>query len=95
MIESLESAGLGFSVRIQETKQRLGLFSHFTIYVHMLHTTKTPYLLFKGSTPLRHLVYRVLELPASMKPLIYDYGGLTDNTEETYIGRMVQNHVCL
>ena len=46
-----------------------------------------------GSTPLRHLVYRVLELPASMKPLVYDYGGLNADTEEVYIKRIVDNHV--
>ena len=46
-----------------------------------------------GSTPLRHLVYRVLDLPASMRPLVYDYGGLNADTEGTYIGRIVENHV--
>ena len=46
-----------------------------------------------GTTPLRHLVYRVLELPASMKPLVYDYGGLNADTEEVYIRRIVDNHV--
>ena len=46
-----------------------------------------------GSTPLRHLVYRVLDLPASMKPLVYDYGSLCTATEQTYIRRIVENHV--
>ena len=46
-----------------------------------------------GSTPLRHLVYRVLDLPASMKPLVYDYGSLSTATEQTYIRRIVDNHV--
>ena len=46
-----------------------------------------------GATPLRHLVYRVLELPASMKPLVYDYGSLNTDTEKTYIRRIAENHV--
>jgi hypothetical protein len=69
MIDSLESAGLGFFTKMTETKQKL------------------------GSTPLRHLVYRVLDIPASMKPLVYDYGGLNTDTERAYIERIVQNHV--
>ena len=59
------------------------LFTHFSGYL----------LVFVGTVPLRHLVYRVLDLPASMKPLVYDYGGLTANTEEAYISRIVENHV--
>lgn len=46
-----------------------------------------------GSTPLRHLVYRVLDLPSSLKPLVYDYGSLGTATEQTYIHRIVENHV--
>ena len=48
-----------------------------------------------GATPLRHLVYRVLELPASMKPLVYDYGSLNTDTEKTYIRRIAENHVSI
>ena len=51
------------------------------------------YFHFAGSTPLRHLVYRVLDLPPSMKPLVYDYGSLGTGTEHTYIHRIVENHV--
>ena len=46
-----------------------------------------------GSIPLRQLVYRVLALPPSMQPLVYDFGQLTDNTEENYTVQIVKNHV--
>ena len=46
-----------------------------------------------GSIPLRQLVYRVLALPPSMQPLVYDFGQLTDNTEENYTIQIVKNHV--
>jgi len=46
-----------------------------------------------GSIPLRQLVYRVLALPASMQPLVYDFGQLTDNTEEAYTMQIVKDRV--
>ena len=46
-----------------------------------------------GSIPLRQLVYRVLALPPSMQPLIYDFGQLTDNTEEDYTTQIVKDRV--
>ena len=42
--------------------------------------------------PLRQLVYRVLELPPSMRPLVYDFGQLTSHTEQDYTGQIVLNH---
>ena len=46
-----------------------------------------------GSIPLRQLVYRVLALPPSMQPMVYDFGQLADNTEENYTMQIVKNHV--
>lgn len=68
MIYKLESAGLGFYVKANQTQQKL------------------------GKVPLRQLVYRVLDLPASMKPLVYDFGQLTSMTETEYTGQIVHNY---
>ena len=46
-----------------------------------------------GSIPLRQLVYRVLALPPSMQPLVYDFGQLTDLTEKDYIRQIVTDRV--
>lgn len=46
-----------------------------------------------GGIPLRHLVYRVLDLPQSMRPLVYDFGQLKSGTEFQYIFQVVSNHV--
>ncbi len=48
---------------------------------------------FKGKIPLRQLVYRVLDLPPSMRPLVYDFGQLNMDTESDYIRQIVQDHV--
>lgn len=48
-----------------------------------------------GGIPLRHLVYRVLDLPPSMRPLVYDFGQLKSKTESQYIFQVVSNHVSL
>ena len=45
-----------------------------------------------GKIPLRQLVYRVIELPPSMRPLVYDFGQLTNTTEQDYTGQIVINH---
>ena len=42
-----------------------------------------------GSIPMRRLVYRVKEIPASMFPLIWDFGTLDKETEEKYITQMI------
>ena len=39
--------------------------------------------------PMRHLVYRVIPLPPSMQPLVWDFGQLNNDTEEIYIKQMV------
>ena len=46
-----------------------------------------------GRIPLRELVYRVLDLPPSMRPLVYDFGQLKKATEDDYIEHIVHDHV--
>ena len=46
-----------------------------------------------GKIPLRQLVYRVLELPPSMRPLVYDFGQLNNINENEYVAQIVKNHV--
>lgn len=48
-----------------------------------------------GRIPLRQLVYRVLDLPPSLRPLVYDFGQLNVKAEERYIEQIVLNHVCV
>ena len=50
---------------------------------------------FKGKIPLRELVYRVLDLPPSMQPLVYDFGQLNTDTEKDYTHQIVSDHVRL
>ena len=38
-------------------------------------------------------MYRVLEIPPSMRPLIYDFGQLSTNTEYSYTLQIVSDHV--
>ena len=49
--------------------------------------------LYTGRIPLRELVYRVLDLPPSMRPLVYDFGQLKKGTEDEYIEHIVRDHV--
>ena len=88
MIERLESAGLGFFVKASETQQKLGILNF------MMHGVLScvMYTLI-GKIPLRQLVYRVLDLPPSMRPLVYDFGQLNEKTEREYIKQIVQNQV--
>ncbi|XP_046860852.1 E3 ubiquitin-protein ligase rnf213-alpha-like [Xenia sp. Carnegie-2017] len=46
-----------------------------------------------GSIPLRQLVYRVHPLPESMRPLVWDFGQLTEHTEELYTRQIVKRYV--
>lgn len=43
-----------------------------------------------GHIPIRHLVYRVQQLPTSLMPLVWDYGQLEKNVERQYIENMVR-----
>ena len=44
-----------------------------------------------GKIPLRQLVYRVLDLPPSMRPLVYDFGQLSNGTEKDYTKQIVKS----
>ena len=46
-----------------------------------------------GDIPLRELVYRVMELPASMRPLVWDFGQLSNDIEKTYTREIVARHL--
>ena len=46
-----------------------------------------------GDIPLRELVYRVMELPASMRSFVWDFGQLSDNIERSYTREIVLKHV--
>lgn len=48
-----------------------------------------------GSVPLRKLIYRVLPLPPSMYQFVYDFGTVSEKTEDDYIRRIVINEVCV
>ncbi|XP_067056125.1 E3 ubiquitin-protein ligase rnf213-alpha-like isoform X2 [Acropora muricata] len=69
MIYKLESAGLGYHVAAQQTRDKL------------------------GRIPLRHLVYRVHSLPASMRPLVWDFGQLKPEVEQLYTFQIVHRFV--
>lgn len=84
MINKLESAGLGFFVKANETHQKLGK----NCIVPIIVTKMCAYV---GKIPLRQLVYRVLDLPPSMRPLVYDFGQLNDDNEKDYIDQIVKD----
>ena len=46
-----------------------------------------------GNIPLRELVYRVMELPASLRPLVWDFGQLSNSIEKTYTREIVAKHL--
>jgi len=46
-----------------------------------------------GDIPLRHLVYRVHPLPESMKPLVWDFGSLSDQVEFKYSSQIIDRAV--
>ncbi|XP_019857803.1 PREDICTED: E3 ubiquitin-protein ligase rnf213-beta-like [Amphimedon queenslandica] len=46
-----------------------------------------------GEIPLRDLVYRVLQIPDSLKALVYDFGKLDSNTERDYIYQIVYSRL--
>lgn len=49
--------------------------------------------LYTGEIPLRDLVYRVLQIPDSLKALVYDFGKLDSSTERDYIYQIVQSRL--
>ena len=46
-----------------------------------------------GEIPLRELVYRVVELPKSLLPLVWDFGQLSREVEESYIREIINGHL--
>ena len=46
-----------------------------------------------GDIPLRELVYRVMELPASLRPLVWDFGQLSNSIEKEYTREIVAKHL--
>ena len=91
MIQKLESAGLGFFIKATETQERIGeYFSPETIPVSIYCRY---IIMFLGKIPLRQLVYRVHNLPPSMRPLVYDFGQLQHQREADYTDRIVHNYV--
>uniref|UniRef100_A0A7M5X461 AAA+ ATPase domain-containing protein n=1 Tax=Clytia hemisphaerica TaxID=252671 RepID=A0A7M5X461_9CNID len=46
-----------------------------------------------GDIPLRHLVYRVHPLPESMKPLVWDFGSLSNEVEFKYSRQIIDRCV--
>ena len=90
MIDKLENTGLGYYVHSVNTKQKLGILP-LSLATHVILDNKYPY---SGTVPLRHLVYRVLDLPSSMQSLVYDFGQLSSDTEKSYAEKIVKNYVC-
>ena len=46
-----------------------------------------------GDIPLRDLVYRVIPLPQSLLPLVWDFGMLSSDTENSYIIEIINIHL--
>ena len=49
------------------------------------------FMMYTGRIPLRQLVYRVLDIPPSMRPLVYDFGQLNIDTEKDYTRQIVSD----
>ena len=74
-----------------------------SLFKQLKHSTNLVYLViiiiriklsfFPGKLPLHQLVYRVLDLPPSMRPLVFDFGQLNLETESDYIRQIVHDHV--
>ena len=46
-----------------------------------------------GGIPLRELVYRVMEIPPSLLPLVWNFGQLSPEIEHLYIQQIVRKHL--
>ena len=46
-----------------------------------------------GDIPLRDLVYRVIPLPRSLLPLVWDFGELSSEAENVYIVKIIHVHI--
>ena len=69
------------------------VLSSLQLYMYELSKAVAVYFNLTGKIPLRQLVYRVLDLPPSMRPLVYDFGQLQQVTEDDYIRQIVHDHV--
>ena len=85
MINKLKRAGLGYYVQSFKAKQKIGKFMTNLLNFQLVNCI--------GSVPLRHLVYRVLDLPSSMQSLVYDFGQLNSETEQDYTKKIVEKYV--
>ncbi|XP_077976279.1 E3 ubiquitin-protein ligase rnf213-alpha-like isoform X2 [Styela clava] len=55
---------------------------------YRIRTSETTHLF--GDIPMRTLVYRVVALPPSMQPFVWDFGQLSDEAERIYIQQMTR-----
>lgn len=77
-----------FHLQIGVNHRMISILSQYAI-----HSTLLLPFFYTGHIPLRQLVYRVLELPQSMCPLVYDFGQLNQEAERDYIRQITINHV--
>lgn len=87
MIKQLKGAGLGW--RDSESSiaaEKLGSIIFNVMSVSSVYN-------YSGEIPLRDLVYRVLQLPDSLKALVYDFGKLSSETEKEYVHQIVHSRL--
>lgn len=85
MINQLKRAGLGWrDNEPSRASEKLGQYSVMTGTITTIKTIFTT-----GEIPLRDLVYRVLQIPDSLKSLVYDFGKLDSSTERDYVYQIV------
>ena len=89
MMKKLKSAGLGWHDETAAQTEKLGMTYYELPFLAIY------FFLSIGDIPLRDLVYRVLDLPTSMKALVYDFGSLPSEKERDYIKKIVENRVML
>lgn len=96
MITKLKTAGLGWHDEDAKESEKLGKSCAFTCCVSVHVHAVFSYIYFNtGKISLRDLVYRVLELPASMRALVYDFGSLKPNIQSDYIKKIVSSRVSI
>ena len=94
LIANFEKSGLGFYMDMNETQVLMAQSSSNTTKVFTFHLfCFADYFLKEklGDIPMRHLVYRVQPLPASMLPIVWDFGQLSEEVEKMYITQIVHD----
>ena len=94
LIANFEKSGLGFYMDMNETQVLMVQSSSNTTQVFTFHLFCVADYFLKeklGDIPMRHLVYRVQPLPASMLPIIWDFGQLSEEVEKMYITQIVHD----